>query len=107
MPSSPGSKQVIGHNGLEANDPNWLDIQLDDKFVAAWFKKHKNKYRVSGDNTSGLLTVWDHWIHYTWREDMRVYKDILRDRTNWEVADLKKKTYRKKLVFDSLRIGRR
>ena len=25
MPSSPGSKQVIGHNGLEANDPNWLD----------------------------------------------------------------------------------
>ena len=107
MPSSPGSKQVIGHNGLEANDPHWLDIQLDDDIVAAWFKKHKNNYRVSGDNTSGLLTVWDHWIHYTWRENMRVYKDILRDRADWEISALKKKRYRNKLVFDSLRIGRR
>ena len=109
MPSSPGSKQVIGHNGLEANDPNWLDIQLDDDIVAAWFKKHVNSYQVSGDNTSGLLTVWDHWIHYTWRENMRVYKDILRDRSNWQVSALKKMTYgkSKKIVFDSLRIGRR
>ena len=105
MSYSPGSKQVIGHNGLEANDPNWLDIQLDDAVVAAWFKK--NKYRVSGDNTSGMLTVWDHWIHYTWRENMRVYKDILRDRENWKVSALKKQRYRKKLVFDSLRVGRR
>ena len=107
MPSSPGSKQVIGHNGLEANDPHWLDIQLDDAIVAAWFKKHPNKYRVSGDNTSGLLTVWDHWIHYTWRDNMRVYRDILRDRSNWEVAALKKQRYRNKVVFDSTRIGRR
>lgn len=107
MPSSPGSKQVIGHNGLEANDPHWLDIQLDDTIVAAWFKKHPNNYRVSGDNTSGLLTVWDHWIHYTWRDNMRVYRDILRDRSNWEVAALKKQRYQNKVVFDSTRIGRR
>lgn len=107
MPSSPGSKQVIGHNGLEANDPHWLDIQLDDAIVAAWFKKHPNKYRISGDNTSGLFTVWDHWIHYTWRDNMRVYRDILRDRSNWEVAALKKQRYRNKVVFDSTRIGRR
>ena len=78
MPSSPGSKEVIGHNGLEANDPNWLDIQLDDDIVAAWFKNHANSFQVSGDNTSGLLTVWDHWIQYTWPDNMRVYKDILR-----------------------------
>ena len=107
MPSSPGPKEVIGHNGLEANDPNWVDIQLDDDIVAAWFKNHANSYQVSGDNTSGLLTVWDHWIHYTWPDNMRVYKDILRDRRNWRVATLKQQKYRNKVVFDSLRVGRR
>ena len=104
MPSSPGSKQVIGHNGLEANDPNWLDIQLDDSLVATWFRNHRNSYRISGDNTSGLFTVWDHWIHYTWRENMRVYNDILRERSEWDIAELKKETLGDHLVFDSLRI---
>ena len=105
MPASPGSKQVIGHNGLEANDPNWLDIQLDDAVVAAWFKKRK--FSVNGDNTSGLFTILDHWIHYTWRENMRVYKDILRNPLDWDITKLKTEREGGHLVFDSLRIGRR
>ena len=102
MPSAAGSKQVIGHNGLEANDPHWLDIQLDDAVVAAWFKERD--YRVSGDNTSGLFTILDHWIHYTWRENMRVYRDILRNRADWNIGELKGAKHGGTVVFDSLRI---
>lgn len=88
-PAAPGSKQVIGHNGLERLDPAWVDIQLDDDDVAAWFLKPPRKYRVSGDNNSSVFAVMDHWIHYTWRENMRVYHDILRDRGAWTVAGMK------------------
>ena len=106
MPSSAGSKQVIGHNGLEANDPHWLDIQLDDEdVVAAWFKKRD--YCVTGDNTSGLFAIMDHWIHYTWRGNMCVYNDILRKRSEWEIPALKEERHDEKIVFDSMRIGRR
>ena len=105
MPSSPGPKEVIGHNGLEANDPSWLDIQLDDDKVAAWFRKRN--FSVNGDNTSGLFTILDHWIHYTWRENMHVYSDLLRNPSNWIIANLKTETEGGVRVFDSLRIGRR
>ncbi|MEM1276709.1 MAG: hypothetical protein AAGH74_09290 [Pseudomonadota bacterium] len=86
-PAAPGSKQVIGHNGLESRDPAWLDVQLDDPDVAAWFKQRN--YTVSGDNTSSIFAVLDHWIHYTWPDNMRVYHDILRDRGAWEIGPLK------------------
>ncbi len=101
-PAAPGSKQVVGHNGLEALDPNWVDIQLDDSTVADWFLRRG--YHVSGDNTSGLFTVLDHWIHYTWRDNMRVYNDILRDRARWKISDLKAEKQDGKRIFDSLRI---
>ncbi len=101
-PAAAGSKQVIGHNGLEARDPNWLDIQLDDEDVAAWFLGRG--YRISGDNTSSLFTVLDHWIHYTWRENMRVYHDILRDRAKWKIDALKK--VKSGNLFDQVRLLR-
>ncbi|MEL6218138.1 MAG: hypothetical protein AAFR79_06670 [Pseudomonadota bacterium] len=87
-PAAPGSKQVIGHNGLEQMDPAWVDIRLDDPAVAGWFRDHPGGYRVSGDNT-GVFAVMDHWIHFTWRENMRLYHDILRDRGAWTVAGMK------------------
>jgi len=86
-PAAAGSKQVIGHNGLEALDPNWVDVQLDDPDIAAWFVR--KGYKISGDNTSSVFAVLDHWIHYTWRENMRVYSDILRDRDKWKISTLK------------------
>ena len=100
-PAAPGSKQVIGHNGLEKLDPAWIDIQLDDPEVAAWFRQKDTGYQVSGDNTSSVFAVLDHWIHYTWRENMRVYHDILRKRTAWEIAKLKNKK-----IFRKVRLNR-
>lgn len=99
-PAAPGSKQVIGHNGLEARDPSWVDIQLDDAAVAAWFRGRG--YTVSGDNESSLFAVLDHWIHYTWRDNMRVYRDILRSRPNWTIASLKTEP----ALFDRVRLNR-
>lgn len=86
-PEGRGSKQVIGHNGLETRDPAWLDLQLDDPAVAFWFRERG--YTVSGDNESSVFAVLDHWIHFTWPDNMRVYHDILRDRGRWRIADLK------------------
>jgi hypothetical protein len=103
-PAAAGSKQVIGHNGLEALDPSWVDIQLDAPEVAAWFRKRK--YTVSGDNTSSVLAVLDHWIHYTWPDNMRVYRDILRARAKWKIADLKKQKVGGTEVFNQVRLMR-
>lgn len=99
-PAAPGSKQVIGHNGLEARDPAWVDIQLDDANVAAWFAGRG--YTVSGDNSSSLFAVLDHWIHYTWRDNMRVYRDILRKRGDWSLPALKGET----ALFERVRLNR-
>lgn len=99
-PASPGSKQVIGHNGLEALDPSWTDLQLDHPDVVAWFDQRG--YSISGDNTSSVFAVLDHWIHYTWRGNMAVYRDILRDRDAWKIADLKQHTG----IFDTVRLNR-
>ena len=101
-PAAAGSKQVIGHNGLEARDPSWLDIQLDDDDVASWFRNRG--YRISGDNSSSVFTVLDHWIHYTWRDNMRVYHDIIRDRAKWNIPNLKR--VRSGKVFDQVRLLR-
>ena len=101
-PASPGSKQVIGHNGLEKRDPRWLDLQLDDEAVAEWFATAPRDYRVSGDNRS-VFAVMDHWIHYTWPDNMRVYHDILRSRAAWRIADIKRD---RPALFDRIRINR-
>lgn len=96
-PGSHGSTQVIGHNGLEMRDAAWLDVQLDHPAVGAWFRGPGGGYQVSGDNTSGIFAVLDHWIHYTWPHNMRLYRDILRDRSKWDVRDVKA---RKPDLFD-------
>ena len=88
-PTVNGSRQVIGHNGLEMLDPRWCDIPLDHPEVADWFQKDGREYAVSGDNTSAVFAVLDHWIHFTWPDNMRVYKDILRERDVWNVSWLK------------------
>ncbi|MEM9146685.1 MAG: hypothetical protein AAGC57_10835 [Pseudomonadota bacterium] len=87
-PADAGPKQVIGHNGLEQIDPAWLDIQLDNPEVADWFAKPERGFVVSGDNR-GVFAVLDHWIHFTWRGNMHLYRAILRDRGDWRVADMR------------------
>ena len=102
-PAAPGSKQVIGHNGLEGLDPAWVDIQLDDPEVGHWFARHPGNYTISGNNTQ-IFAVLDHWIHYTWRENMRVYRDILRKREDWNIADLKQEEDGR--IFNRIRLMR-
>ncbi len=100
-PRHPGSTQAIGHNGLEMRDPGWIDIQLDDPGVARWFRERGHS--VTGDNETGVLTVADHWIHFTWPGNMAVYRAILRDRGAWEIADLKQEA---PAEFDRVRLNR-
>lgn len=87
-PSSAGSKQAIGHNGLEQIDDAWLDIRLDDPDTADFFRRtfahidgaafeDGRELRLIGDR-KGLLAVADHWIHFTWPDNMWLYRQILR-----------------------------
>ena len=98
-PDAPGSKQVIGHNGLEMIDPRWVDIQLDDPDTAAYFAEHGKVFdprskqlipmQLNGDR-KGVFAIADHWIHYTWRHNMALYRQIIREETSdWELAELK------------------
>lgn len=106
-PSAPGSKQVIGHNGLERRDQSWFDIQLDDRATETWFFDHAGKYRISGDNNTSVMAVLDHWIHFTWRENMRLYRDILRQRAEWGFDKLMTATGRGgEILFDRVRLLR-
>ncbi|MYF70710.1 MAG: alpha/beta hydrolase, partial [Proteobacteria bacterium] len=87
-PDAPGSKQVIGHNGLEMIDPRWIDIQLDDPDTADYFAHHGKVFdprtntevpmRLNGDR-KGVFAIADHWIHYTWRHNMVLYRQIIRE----------------------------
>lgn len=98
-PDAPGSKQVVGHNGLEKVDPKWVDIQLDDHDTAAYFRAKgqivdregvKREMRLIGDR-EGVFAVGDHWIHYTWPDNMALYRQILRrENKAWDLAALKK-----------------
>lgn len=100
-PAAAGSKQVVGHNGLERRDPSWIDIQLDDPGVVAWFRERD--YSISGDDTSSIWAVLDHWIHFTWRGNMRVYHDVLRNRDDWDIARMKAD---QPALFDRVRLNR-
>lgn len=98
-PDAPGSKQVIGHNGLEMIDPRWVDIQLDDPDTAAFFAAHGTvndpktqsevPMRLNGDR-KGVFAILDHWIHYTWRHNMALYRQIIREENPcWNLDSLK------------------
>ncbi|MGG7565755.1 hypothetical protein ACQ5SO_06275 [Rhodovulum sp. DZ06] len=104
-PSSPGSKQVIGHNGLEKRDVNWVDVQLDDVLVGEWFHD-AHGLKISGDNQSSVFAVMDHWIHYTWRDNMKVYNRILRERDAWSVPGLKAVRHKGEDIFNKIRLNR-
>ena len=90
-PEALGSKQVTGHNGLEMIVPRWTDIQLDDPDTAAYFAEHGKvmgpqskrliPMQLNGDRR-GVLAVADHWIHYTWRHNMALYRQIIREETS-------------------------
>ena len=89
-PRTFGNSNVIGHNGLDVEDPRsigpcWLDLQIDGRDLAAWMKKRG--FKVTGDNPD---SIWDHWYYYTDHGNMALYRAILRDRSKWLIKDLRK-----------------
>lgn len=78
--------QVVGHNGLEARKgaDRWIDLQIDGGRLREWLCQHG--VNVSGDNPG---EIWDHWYYYTHRGNMDFYRRILRDRTQWSIAQLR------------------
>ncbi|MFT3734113.1 MAG: alpha/beta hydrolase [Rhodocyclaceae bacterium] len=86
-PRTFGNSQVIGHNGLdvESPGPNWLDLQIDKASLQDWLAKQRG-LSISGDQPGN---VWDHWYYYTHRGNMGLYKNILRQPDNWQIAALR------------------
>lgn len=79
--------QVVGHNGLQARAgaDRWIDMQIDGAKFSDWASKNHG-IRVSGDNPG---TVWDHWYYYTYRPNLDLYRNILRNRETWSLPNLR------------------
>ena len=86
-PRTFGNSQVIGHNGLDSGTraPNWIDLQIDGRKMQDWMLDERG-FEVSGDRPGN---IWDHWYYYTFRGNMALYQDILRNRAAWALADLR------------------
>lgn len=89
-PRTFGNSNVIGHNGLDVEDPDsigpsWIDIQIDNIDVHKWMARRG--FSVTGDNPD---SVWDHWYYYTDHGNMELYRAILRKRDEWRIADMKR-----------------
>lgn len=87
-PRTFGNTNVIGHNGLDVKNPggHWIDIQIDKKEMQDWMHKH-HQIDVSGDRPGN---VWDHWYYYTYRDNMKLYRKILRERDAMSIEKLRK-----------------
>jgi hypothetical protein len=90
-PRTFGNSNVIGHNGLDVEDPKslgptWLDLQIDGKKLADWMSASPRNITVSGDNPE---SIWDHWYYYTHHGNMELYHKLLRERAAWKIDDLR------------------
>ncbi len=90
-----GNTNVIGHNGLDVENPenlgqNWVDMQIDGSKFRDWILTNRG-HTVTGDNPD---SVWDHWYYFTDPDNMAVYRDIIRhdpvqDPLRWDIAALR------------------
>ncbi len=87
-PRTFGNSQVIGHNGLntEYKESYWIDLQIDSGALREWMRDPPRNIDISGDNPGN---VWDHWYYYTYRGNMELYKNILRERDSWSIVNLR------------------
>lgn len=85
-PRTFGNSQVIGHNGLdvEGRFDDWIDLQIDREGLQEWMDERG--FEISGDRPGN---VWDHWYYYTFRGNMALYADLLRQRENWVIPELR------------------
>ena len=73
-----GNSQVIGHNGLETKTrpARWMDLQIDDPELQKWVAEN-HSIEISGDRPGN---VWDHWYYCTFRGNLALYQNVLRNR---------------------------
>ncbi len=93
-PRTFGNSQVIGHNGLDipgmrrdARPKDWIDLQIDSAELQDWMAAPGRNLDIAGDRPGN---VWDHWYYYTYRGNMALYRNILRDRPTWDIAQLRR-----------------
>ncbi|MEM8590452.1 MAG: hypothetical protein AAGG65_20515 [Pseudomonadota bacterium] len=88
-----GNSNVIGHNGLDVEDPanlgpSWIDLQIDSSPLQRWIAAYtEGRIRVTGDNPN---SIWDHWYYFTDPGNMALYHDILRNRAYWSIPLLRR-----------------
>ncbi len=77
-------ESVVGRYGLrtEAFKKFWLDIQIDNASVQGWLAEKPRNLSIIGD----APRIWDHWVYYTHPGNMEFYKQILRNRKQWEIS---------------------
>lgn len=92
-PRTFGNSQVIGHNGLETGDRSarWMDLRIDGWPLRNWMEAFATDgnpmgFMISGDREGN---IWDHWYYFTYRNNMAVYRSILRERPSWTFAALR------------------
>ncbi len=97
------SSQVIGHNGLEARKgvDKWMDIRIDGGAMREWMATYRD-LQISGDDPE---SIWDHWYYYTHRGNMALYRNILRDRRNWDFVALRKKAKSQVPIPEGVPVG--
>ncbi len=102
-PRTFGNTNVIGHNGLDLGPATrWIDLQIDSGELRDWMRKAPINLDISGDQPG---TVWDHWYYYTHRGNMELYKEILRDRDAWDIAELRRKKGNRKPIPEGVAHG--
>lgn len=92
-PRTFGNSQVIGHNGLETGDRStrWMDLRIDGRPLRSWMESFATAanpmgFMISGDREGN---IWDHWYYFTYRNNMVVYRSILRERPSWSFQALR------------------
>jgi pimeloyl-ACP methyl ester carboxylesterase len=92
-PRTFGNSEVIGHNGLETGDRStrWMDLRIDGWPLRSWMESFATDanpmgFMISGDREGN---IWDHWYYFTYRNNMAVYRSILREREAWNFRALR------------------
>lgn len=63
---------------------NWIDIPLDHPQVRAWGELAG--LRLAGDLKECMM---DHWVHYTFRPNWRLYRRILFQQDTWTIEKIR------------------
>lgn len=79
-------RPIAGVHGVGASADwlNWIDIPLDHPQTREWGE-------IVGLDLAGELATCalDHWVHYTHRDNWRLYRAILTDKADWTIGAIR------------------